>query len=152
MWKRTSLAMAGLGLALLATGLPSHLVAEQNGSDRPFVGVAAGAITGIAPDGAIVAEATGHATHLGDFTRTEYVYVGLDGISISGTVIFTAANLDELWVDFEGGFTSQITAEGTYTITGGTGRFTDATGTASFTAKLPDGIHLAVSFGGSVSY
>ena len=151
MWKRTSLAMAGLGLALLATGLPSHLVAEQNGSDRPFVGVAAGAITGIAPDGAIVAEATGHATHLGDFTRIEHVYMAPDG-TICGSVTFTAANLDELWVDFEGSFTSRTTAGGTYTFTGGTGRFTDATGTASFSATLPDGVHIAVSFDGSIRY
>jgi hypothetical protein len=143
--------MAGLGLALLATGLPSRLGADQGRSNRPFVGVAAGAITGIAPDGAIVAEATGHATHLGDFTRIEYVYFGPGG-TISGTVIFTADNLDELWVDFSGGFTSETTAEGTYTFTGGTGRFTDATGTASFAATLPDGIHFAVSFGGSIGY
>jgi len=152
MWKCTSLVMAVFSLALLASGLPSHLVADQNGSDRPFLGIAAGAITGFAPDGAIVAEATGHATYLGEFTRTEYVYVGLDGVSISGTVIFTSANLDELWVDFEGGFTSKTTAEGTYTFTGGTGRFTDATGTAHFKASLPDGIHIAVSFKGSISF
>jgi len=143
--------MAGLSLALLATGLPSHVAAKQNGSDRPFVGIAAGAITGIAPDGAIVAEATGHATHLGDFTRIEYIYLAPDG-TISGTVIFTADNLDELWVDFEGSFTSKTTAEGAYTFTGGTGRFTDATGTANFTATRPDEIHIAVSFHGSISY
>ena len=152
MWKRTSLVMASFGLALLATALPSHLEADQGRNNRPFAGVAAGAITGFAPDGAIVAEATGHATHLGDFTRTEYVYVGPDGISISGTVIFIADNLDELWVDFDGSFTSGTTAEGTYTFTGGTGRFTDATGTATFTATLPDGIHIAVSFHGSIGY
>jgi ELWxxDGT repeat protein len=118
---------------------------------RPFKGVAAGTVAGIDPSGAIVIASTGNATHLGDFTRTEYVFFGPGG-AISGTAVFTAANGDQLWADFSGAFTSPTTLEGTYTFTGGTGRFSDATGTANFEAITLDGIHVAVSFEGSISY
>ena len=151
MVKRISLAVAGLGLALLAFGLPSPLQADEGGSNRPFRGLAAGAVTGVAPSGAVVIESTGNATHLGAFTRTEYVFFGPGG-AISGTVAFTAADGDELWADFSGGFISPTTAGGTYTFAGGTGRFSDATGTAGFQATTPDGVHVAVSFAGSISY
>ena len=151
MCKRTCLALAGFVLALLAFGLPPHLPADEGGSNLPFKGVAEGTVTGVTPSGAVVVESMGNATHLGDFTRTEYVFFGPRG-AISGTVVFTAANGDQLSADFSGAFTSPTTAEGTYTFTGGTGRFRDATGTASFTAITPDGIHLDVSFEGSISY
>src|SRR6185437_14898327 len=99
------------------------------GSNRPFQGLAEGAITGIDPSGAVVVESTGNATHLGNFARTEFLVFGPDG-SITGNVVFTAANGDQLWADISGGFTSPTTLEGAYTFTGGTGRFSDATGTA----------------------
>src|SRR5439155_26000507 len=110
-----------------------------------------GMITGFTPSGAAVIESTGKASHLGKFTRTESVVFGAGG-AISGTLVFTAANGDQLSADFSGGFVSPTTAEGTYTFTGGTGRFSDATGTARFTATTPDGVHVAVSFEGSISY
>jgi len=64
MSKRTSLAVAGLGLALLAFGPPTHLRADEGGTDLPFEGDAAGVVTGVAPSGAAVVESTGIATHL----------------------------------------------------------------------------------------
>jgi hypothetical protein len=151
MWKRTSLTVTGFVLALVAFGLLSRLQADDGGSDRPINGLAEGAVTGIDPSGAVVIEYTGTATHLGDFTRTEYLFFGPGG-AIFGTMVCTAANGDELWLEFSGGFTSPTTAEGTYTFKGGTGRFRNATGTASFEATTPDGIHVAVSFTGSISY
>jgi hypothetical protein len=148
MWQRTSVATVGFVLALLAIGQPS-LRADTDGSDRPFEGLAEGTVTGVSPEGALLVESTGTATHLGTFTRTEEVFV--DGFTISGTIVFTAANGDQLWADFTGGFTSPTTAEGTYTFVGGTGRFSDATGTASFEATVEGG-QVAVSFDGSISY
>jgi hypothetical protein len=151
MWKRTSLATTGLALALVALGPATHVRADEGGTDRPFQGVAAGSITGVTPDGAVVVESTGQATHLGNFTRTEYLVFGPSG-AISGTVVFTAANGDELTADFTGGFTSPTTLAGTYTFTGGTGRFSDATGTADFEAVTPDGVNVAIAFDGTISY
>jgi hypothetical protein len=151
MRKRTPLAVAALILTLSAFSLSPQVHAEEGGRDRPFRGLAAGAITGVAPSGAVVIESAGNATHLGNFTRTEYLLLGPGG-AISGSVVFTASNGDELWADFSGGFTSPTTAVGAYTFTGGTGRFRDATGVAGFQATTPDGIHLAVYFEGSIGY
>jgi hypothetical protein len=152
MWRRTCLAMAGLSLVFLALGRPSTLQADGGGGNRPFKGEAVGAITGIAPSGAIVVESAGNATHLGKFTRTEYLFFGPGG-AIAGTLVFTAANGDQLAADISGGFTSPTTLAGTYTFTGGTGRFSDAAGTANFTASTPDGVHVAIAFeGSSISY
>jgi len=150
MRKCTFLAMAAVA-ALLAFGLAPKAGADEGSSDLPFRGVAAGSITGVTPDGAIVVESTGQATYLGEYTRTEYLFFGPGG-TISGTVVFTAANGDKLAADFSGGFSSPTTLEGTYAFTGGTGRFSDATGVASFEATTPDGIHVAISFEGEISY
>jgi hypothetical protein len=141
---------ADVETAAVASPLLGH-ASPVDSHSRPFKGVATGTVTGVDPSGAIVIAATGNATHLGDFTRTEYIFFGPGG-TISGTVVFTAANGDQLWADFSGGFTSPTTLAGTYTFTGGTGRFKSATGTASFDATTLDGIHVAVSFDGSISY
>ena len=53
---------------------------------------------------------------------------------VFGWMVFTAADGDQLRLDFEGQFISPTTAVGTYEFTGGTGRFRDATGTADFEA------------------
>jgi len=154
MGKRTAVATLGFALALLAFGLSSQLYAAPGGTNRAFKGDAEGAVTGVSPEGALIIESTGTATHLGKFTRTEYIFV--DGFDISGMIVFTAANDDQFWVTFAGGFTSPTTAEGTYTFVGGTGRFAGATGTADFeatTATTPDGVtHAAITFDGTISY
>ena len=154
MGKRIGFAPLGLVLALILFGLSSQLYAARGGTNRPFKGGAEGAVTGISPDGALIVESTGTATHLGKYTRTEFIFV--DGFDISGTILFTAANDDQLWATFEGAFTSPTTAEGTYTFFGGTGQFVGATGTADFeaaTATTPDGVtHAAITFDGKISY
>ena len=154
MGKRTAVVTLGLALALLAFGLSSRLHAGAGGANRPFAGHGEGVVTGVSPAGALVIESTGTATHLGKFTRTEHVFI--NGLNISGTIVFTAANGDQLWTTFAGGFTSPTTAEGTYAFVGGTGRFAGATGTADFdatTAVTPDGVtHVTVTFDGEVSY
>src|SRR5262245_3054318 len=71
---RTAVATFGLVLALLAFGQSSQLHAGPGGTNRPFKGVAKGQVTGISPEGALIVEAAGTATHLGKFTRTEYVF------------------------------------------------------------------------------
>jgi len=108
-------------------------------------------VTGVVPPNGLIIESTGTATHLGRFTREERLFLNPDG-SFSGTIVFTAANGAELWADFEGAFTSPTTAEGTCTFTGGTGRIQDATGSATFEASTPDGVHVEVTFEGTIRY
>jgi len=141
-------------LVALALAFTSLAAPAATAADRPFKGHASGVIQAF-PDPIAgtpgVVQYTGQATHLGRFTRTEYF--NFDGFGgIFGTMFFTAANGDQLYVDFDGQFTSLSTAEGTYEFNGGTGRFHDAAGTADFRAVLgPEG-RVEVDFAGSIRY
>ena len=78
-------------------------------------------------------EGTGNATHLGRFTVENAHLVNTATGTLTGTYEFTAANGDTLTASFTG--QASTPAPGvrsiveTATITGGTGRFADATGT-----------------------
>ena len=141
----------GLLAVLAGFWLLSQSRAEGDDAALPFRGSAAGMVVGLVPPNELVIEYTGTATHLGQFTREEHLFLNPDG-SFTGTMVFTAANGDELWLDFQGAFTSPTTAEGTYTFTGGTGRFEGATGEATFDAFTPDGVHVEATFEGTIRY
>jgi hypothetical protein len=85
-------------------------------------------------------DATGNATHLGRFTVTaNWTVSPAGGIDTSST--WTAANGDEFHTSFtRSGVPSPptITFTETHTITGGTGRFADASG--SFTVVQTRGL------------
>jgi hypothetical protein len=142
-----------LHLVALALAFTSLAAPAATAADRPFKGHASGTILAFPdPDTGTpgVVEYTGQATHLGRFTRTEYFFFdGLGGIF--GTMVFTAADGDQLFVDFDGQFTPP-TAEGTYEFKGGTGRFLNAAGTADFQAVLGPPGHVEVDFAGSIQY
>jgi hypothetical protein len=130
------------------------VVASATAADRPFKGYASGTILAF-PDPVAgtpgVVEYTGQATHLGRFARTEYFFLDETG-RVFGYMVYTAANGDELTLDFDGQFVSPTTAVGTYEFTGGTGRFRDASGTADFSAVLGADGRVDVVFDGSVQY
>ena len=135
----------GLALAtLLGLSFPTAA-----GESLPFKGSASETITGQVGN-VITTDGAGVATHLGHFTR--HTVVTLDGGSLNGTVVFTAANSDELWLDLAAGFTSETTIGGVYTITGGTGRFTHASGSANFAATLTSPTTLSLTFEGKIQY
>lgn len=115
----------------------------------PFKGNGIGQITGGVPGVSLTGVATGNATHLGRYTRTETILLGAGG-TFTGDVTFTAANGDLLTADIAGAFTSLTTASGTYTFTGGTGRFEGATGTAFFSVELLDAGQFTVAFNGTL--
>lgn len=147
-----SVALAVASLTVLGLGLPA-LAAHR----VPFKGRADLAITGVVdrpPIRLLTASATGEATHLGRFTRSESLVINLATGTFTGTLTFTAANGDLLKADVAGHFTSPTgaSAEGTYTFTGGTGRFSNATGTVRFEVTTLDGGHVVVSFEGSITY
>jgi hypothetical protein len=91
------------------------------------------------------------------------VVVEADG-SAKGTEVFTAANGDQLFMQVDGAKTEDCgsaTTEvipicGTFTVTEGTGRFSDASGEAHFMGVItlvPSGPpHIAVAFAGTIQY
>ena len=107
----------------------------SGGQDRPIFGLAAGSIVGQIPPNGLELAYTGRASHLGDFTRTETLFLNPDG-SFVGQVVFVAANGDKLFADIDGQFISPTTAVGGYEFTGGTGRFLHATGIADNSNSL----------------
>jgi hypothetical protein len=110
---------------------------ERDPQPRPFKGSFEGTqrATPLAPPFLRVeGEATGTATHLGDFSVEFPHTVNLALARGTGTYTFVAANGDRLTADFNGqatvGTVTTIVEEAV--ITGGTGRFANATG--AFTA------------------
>jgi len=159
------------GLAALALLVVSwdQFAPEATAKDqtRPFRGSAQGTITGTidpgpdCPFGGLTAFWTGKATHLGRFTREERLcFTNEERTAFEGTIVFRAANGDELVIEFSGEFEpgpveGVLLAEGPYTIVGGTGRFADARGSAryeAFAEASEDEVLLGVEFKGSIRY
>jgi hypothetical protein len=139
-------------LAALTVVFGPHCVCASD--SVPFKGSAEGAIVSASPDPAgllVTAIADGDATYLGRFSREELLLLDPGTGSIAGTIVFTAANGDQLSGVVAGQFTSATTVAGTYVFTGGTGRFENATGAADFSLATADGIHFEVEFAGSLS-
>lgn len=110
---------------------------------------------------------TGQMSHLGgveyEFTHCTYPDLTAD----LGTFEFIAANGDELVMSYEGAFEvvgagEGFTGEGSWTATGGTGRFANASGSGSWEVVgdvpggdalfgLPDG-YMEFTFDGKIAY
>jgi hypothetical protein len=134
----------------LAFATPSTWAHDQ----VPFQGNAEGATASVSPDpGGVVLTvlAKGNATQLGRFSREETILFNPVTGTLTGLIVFTAANGDQLFGTVEGGFVSASAATGTYTFTGGTGRFQNASGEADFSLSTSDGMHFTVEFAGSLS-
>jgi hypothetical protein len=103
---------------------------------------------------------TGEATHLGRFTGTLQVDIDISHAeegteTSSGTIVLTAANGDQV----TGSVTGSGTVDGenrhiveTVVVTGGTGRFADATGTFAITRDVTGFVVLPGAIGGTISY
>jgi hypothetical protein len=135
----TSLSSASLSIASSEANATGAGVLSNN-QEVPFKGRLEGTATitpGTPPFLSVSIEGTGNATHLGRFTVEIPHVVNTTNRTSTGTYEFTAANGDTLTAGFTGQAT--LTAPGvlsiveTATITGGTGRFADATG--SFTVE-----------------
>jgi hypothetical protein len=119
------------------------------GSALPFKGTFEGLETvGTVPSQHHI-DATGNASHLGRFTVTADFTVS--GSTASGTTTWTAANGDE----FSTSFTSHgvvvpptLTATEAHTITGGTGRFANASGT--FTVVRTRGLSMPYNISSTI--
>jgi hypothetical protein len=105
----------------------------------PFKGTANAVETSVVsfPIASVTRDGTGTATYLGKYTSHATLQVNVTTFFGTGTATFTAANGDTLSTHVVGQGTPNtvpptvLSIEEVYTITGGTGRFADATG--SFT-------------------
>ena len=102
----------------------------------------------------------GQSSHLGKGSFVAYSTVNFTTpppFSLGGTAVFTAANGDEFYTTFTG--TAMPTGTGSneiemhHTITGGTGRFENVSGTLNgYTIATPGHANGYVTYEGSISY
>ena len=100
---------------------------------------------------------SGRATHLGRYTEVGSAQFSPTAdptvFRIDAWSVYTAANGDQLYAVFTGqldGLTGAITATGTYV--GGTGRFDDASGSATLSGQMLPGGTISVSVAGTIDY
>jgi hypothetical protein len=111
-------------------------------AETPFKGKVSAVETGttVPPFRSITREGTGNATYLGSFTEQISMVIDVRILHGVGTATFTAANGDTLSATVDG--QARVTGPGmlaiveNYTITGGTGRFADATGSFALNSNV----------------
>jgi len=129
-----------VGIALCAVAVLGSARSASAGKQVPFKGTLDGSFTAtpIDPEVPLIVEiqldAVGRVTHLGKFTY-DFPHVVDRSVRPSigiGSCTFTAANGDQVFADIEGEATliepGVLSVEEQGTITGGTGRFRNATG------------------------
>ena len=140
--------LVGLVVAV-AVSLASVAVAVA--AETPFKGRLDAVETSqlVFPIASVDREGTGTATYLGKYTEHATLQVNVLTGSSTGASTFTAANGDTLTASITGQSTPTspgvLSIVEVYTITGGTGRFADATGT--FTLKSTLNLATGVSSG-----
>jgi hypothetical protein len=141
-----------LALAVVAPGVAAG---KAGGTDRPLKGSFSQTTTGDLATGTAISEGTGIFSHLGKSTIRNVGSVTLTGstVNITGTSTTTAANGDQLFATYTGSgqVSSPVPTVGDInqfafvaTITGGTGRFSDASGTFTVDVQME-----VVSFAGT---
>lgn len=127
--------LSSLVLAVAALS-PAAALGAANGTDRPVSGKSTSTTTVDLATGTGVSDGSGQLSHLGAFTFhndfTSFTVTGPNTFSFTLTATVVAANGDEIFTTATG--TGTLTATGSEstlvsTITGGTGRFADASGT-----------------------
>jgi hypothetical protein len=99
----------------------------------PFNGSSGGTYAFTSPTTA-TADSLGNSTIIGPFRSHEEL--NLTATGIEGTITWMSADGSTMVAVVAGTFTSATTVAGTYLVTGGTGRFEGASGSASFNATL----------------
>lgn len=169
-----SVTMAGLGRLSLASRCALvllsaiFLVSPVRAGERPFKGRIDGQfIATPTADPTVylgVAQAVGNGTHVGAFTKLTSDVINIATGRVDGTFTMTVANGDHV-AGVYGGFFVFGSTPGTFswelnaTITGGSGRFSAATGTFVFVASGQDVITNGIvrgtyteTFDGTIKY
>lgn len=145
LWNMTSRQIgSSLVVAVLTLcGLAAPAAADDQ---VPFTATGTAVITGTThlPGGLtqVNFSTSGNATHLGSFTGPLTRIQDHQGTFGSTAVIVSANGTDSVFLSvsghFEGGNGSScvVTSTGTYTVTGGSGAFADATGSGTITTQI----------------
>ena len=143
-------------IALAGTTLAAPALAGKK--ELPFKGTMQSVETYVAnpPIMSVTANGSGNATHLGQYAISYEVEVNLETLAGVGSAQLVAANGDILYANMSGqatptGTTDVFNVVEEFTITGGTGRFANASG--SFTLNREVNLTTGVtsgSFDGSI--
>ena len=143
LWNATSRRIGSILVMVVLTlcGLAAPAAADQ----VPFTATGTAVITGVThlPGGLIQmnANVSGTATHLGNVTGPLTRIQDHQG-NFGSTAVFVGANgTDSVFLTISGHFVSAsgkcvVTSTGTYTVTGGTGAFANATGSGTITTEI----------------
>jgi len=148
-----------LFLAATAVSLAS-IAASAVAAETPFKGTvnADETVVPSPPTASLTRDGTGTATYLGRYTEHIVMTIHLPTLSSTGTATFTAANGDTLTATVLGQATPTTTPGvlsivEVYTITGGTGRFADATGTFTLHSTVNQATGLSSgTFSGAIDH
>jgi hypothetical protein len=145
-------------VAAAAVSLASVAVSAV-AAERPLKGTVAAdeIVVPTPPTASLTRDGTGTATHLGRYTEHIVMTIHLPTLSSTGTATFTAANGDTLTATVLGQATrtgpTSLSIVENYTITGGTGRFADATGSFTLHSTVEQTTGLSSGrFSGSIDY
>jgi hypothetical protein len=159
--KHRAIITASFVLALAAL-IPASAAANAGGTDRPVSGTSTSTTVLNTATGTGTSEGIGQLSHLGAFTFhndfTSFTVTGPTTFSYTLTTIWVAANGDEIFTTgtATGTLTNGIESTLLSTITGGTGRFADASGTITSSVisvnVLPGVLHDTEIHEGQISY
>ena len=123
-----------LAVVAAAGVLLASIAANAVAAETPFKGTvnADETVVPSPPTASLTRDGTGTATYLGRYTEHIVMTINLPTMASTGAATFTAANGDTLTATVAGQATrtgpTTLSIVEIYTITGGTGRFADATG------------------------
>ena len=135
---RRLILISGLVLAVVAMS-PAAAMGAASGNQRPLTGTITSTTTISLITGAASNASSGQLPHLGAVTGSsdeQFVLVPPNGFTWTGTGTIVAANGDKLFTTISGvgTFGPPLQSTRVDTITGGTGRFADASGTFTYTS------------------
>ena len=131
-----------VGLVTAFAVLLASVAVTAVAAETPFKGTVNAVETGqvVFPTRFLDRTGTGNATYLGKYTEHVVMQINIPTLSSMGTATFAAANGDTLSAHVLGQATrtgpTALSIVEDYTITGGTGRFADATGSYTLNSTV----------------
>lgn len=158
--RRTRMLLVGALSATLFAGTLGTATASAatGGTDRPLKGEASGTMLIDPNTGTFTIDGHGKATHLGRFQfHTDGQCFSPSCDIFTYTTTYTAANGDTVTASLATSSADSGRFTNVETVTGGTGRFAGASGTATFTGTAsgtsePFTLHITDTFRGTISY